>query len=240
MASVPPAAQERAPHEGEVRCSGSSRRRLGFPSRTAPLTVSLREAPSKVRSDGPVTLAARASTCSAVGWVPARFLFPLLIPSRGRISCRAASGSPPGLTVSANFCNLARAMRRPGRASCERRARSDRTALGSMVRTGPQANAHRRRRLRELLRSSRHRAGRFAPHLDRNARSTCPRHVSHEVRARLASGQPIESSARSLPVCRKAFWGLEFAGGPLSLVVLGSVYQTSGGLKPCAAPVARQ
>jgi hypothetical protein len=32
--------------------------------------------------------------------------------------------------------------------------------------------------------------------------------------------------------------GLEFAGGPLSLVVLRSVYQKSGGLKPCAALVA--
>jgi len=29
--------------------------------------------------------------------------------------------------------------------------------------------------------------------------------------------------------------GLEFAGGPHSLLILRSVYQTSGGLKPCAA-----
>jgi hypothetical protein len=36
------------------------------------------------------------------------------------------------------------------------------------------------------------------------------------------------------PRLPQRLWGLEFAGGPHSLFVLLSVYQTSGGLKPCA------
>jgi hypothetical protein len=42
------------------------------------------------------------------------------------------------------------------------------------------------------------------------------------------------SHPRVPPHCRR-LWGLEFAGGPHSLFVLLSVYQTPGGLKPCAA-----
>jgi hypothetical protein len=49
-------------------------------------------------------------------------------------------------------------------------------------------------------------------------------------------GNPL-SHPRPSPSAAAAL-GLEFAGGPLSLVVLPSVYQTSGGLKPCAALVA--
>ena len=43
------------------------------------------------------------------------------------------------------------------------------------------------------------------------------------------------SHPRVPPRLPQRFWGLEFAGGPHSLLVLRSVYQTSGGLKPCAA-----
>jgi hypothetical protein len=49
------------------------------------------------------------------------------------------------------------------------------------------------------------------------------------------------SHPRVPPRLPQWLWGLEFAGGPHSLFVLLSVYQTSGGLKPCAvlaAPVA--
>ena len=48
----------------------------------------------------------------------------------------------------------------------------------------------------------------------------CLRHVSHEVRARLASAQPIESSAPPSRLPQRE--GLEFAGGPLSPWVLRS------------------
>jgi hypothetical protein len=80
-------------------------------------------------------------------WVPlgrlvprgkaARFLFPLLIPVAEGSCVEPRPARRPASRYSANFCNLAGAMRRPGRASCERRARSDRPALGSMVRTRP-------------------------------------------------------------------------------------------------------
>jgi hypothetical protein len=43
------------------------------------------------------------------------------------------------------------------------------------------------------------------------------------------------SHPRVPPRLPQRLWGLEFAGGPHSLFVLLSVYQTSGGLKPCAA-----
>ena len=49
------------------------------------------------------------------------------------------------------------------------------------------------------------------------------------------------SHPRVPPRLPQRLWGLEFAGGPHSLFVLVSVYQTSGELKPCvalAAPVA--
>jgi hypothetical protein len=43
------------------------------------------------------------------------------------------------------------------------------------------------------------------------------------------------SHPRVPPRLPQRLWGLEFAGGPHSLFVLLSVYQTSCGLKPCAA-----
>lgn len=46
MASAPAAAQERAPHGGELRCSGSMCRRLAFPRIELP-RLSLAETPSK-------------------------------------------------------------------------------------------------------------------------------------------------------------------------------------------------
>ena len=43
------------------------------------------------------------------------------------------------------------------------------------------------------------------------------------------------SHPRVPPRLPQRLWGLEFTGGPHSLFVFLSVYQTSGGLKPCAA-----